>query len=445
MGGRFGGIWPRRLQRRRFRRRSLEFDRNNMITDPIPFLANIILVAHANGSLSVGENGQLEAIRSEFDIKKGDFSKAIKLVEQGHHQLTPVGSFADQVKNLECILRVAYADDELEAREAELVSAFCQTIGIYQDQLDKLVAGVLILLANLEKLCSSCGDSAAKDAKFCPKCGAPLTVSNETIQLDFEIPAHGLAIEFAESSAASFARALELAKSSDSYQSCQKLKKTWHLAIFKSGMISDALPLAEALSGIRNRRAFFHGAETAWEELFGFTWCTSQRATAYRPVEYCFGKDENRINPWGCKQARMDWVEWSDWFSYGRWEKGGMMGPRIVWRFDKDRIRHELATRLFRFRFCPFMNTTLSEAVLRVLPDTVAPEKDKNWKYNQNYEETPGAIKVIEREGSGDYTYTNEFWSDGVRPVGHRVLAEILNAAFKEAGVNQTSAQALLK
>ena len=26
------------------------------------------------------------------------------------------------------------------------------------------------------------------------------------------------------------------------------------------------------------------GVEVAWEELFGFTWCSSQRATAYRPV-----------------------------------------------------------------------------------------------------------------------------------------------------------------
>jgi hypothetical protein len=416
-----------------------------MMLDPIPFLANIILVALTDGSLSGSENAQLEAIRSELNFKKGDFTKAIKMVEQGGYQLTPVGRFADQVKNLECILRVAYANDELDAQGGELVTAFCQSIGIYQDQLDKLVTEVLATLANADKVCTSCGSAVSKDAQFCPKCGAALAASDESIKLNFEIPSHGISIEFADSTAASFSKALELAKSSDNYQTCQKLKKTWHLAIYNSGLISDALPLAEALSGIRNRRAFLQGTETAWDELFGFTWCTSQRSTAYRPMEYCFGKDENRINPWGCKQARMDWVEWSDWFSYGHWEKGGMMGPKVLWRFDKDRIRHELATRLFRFRFCPFMNTNLSEAILRLLPDTVAPEKEKNWKYNQNYEEIPGAIKVIVKEGTGNFAYTNEFWSDGVRPVGHRVLAEILSAAFKEVGISQTSTQELLK
>lgn len=416
-----------------------------MISDPIPFIANVIAVAHANGQLSQGELAQLEAVRAEFNIKKGDFTKATKLVEQGGYSLTPVGSFADQVKNLECILRVAYADEELEQAESNLIGTFCQQIGIYQDQLDKLVAEVLTTISQSGKLCPSCGASAASDAQFCPKCGTSLTPNQEAVQLDFSIPSSGIAIEFADSTAASFHKALEIAKASNQYETCQRMKKTWHLAIFHSGSIADALPLAESLSGIRNRKVFMNGSEVSWDELFGFTWCASQRATAYRPIEYCFGKDENRINPWGCKQARMDWLEWGEWFSFGRWEKGGIMGPKFVWRFDKERIRHELATKMFRFRFCPHLDTRLAEVVLRLFPDQVSPEKDKNWKYNENYEEVPGAIKIVVKEGNGDFAYTNEFWANGVRPVGHRVLSDILSQAFKELGINQISTTALLK
>ena len=417
-----------------------------MITDPIPFLANIIAVAHANGQLSTGESAQLEAIRSEFNFKKGDFTKAAKLVEQGDYHLTPVGSFADQVANLECILRVAYADAELEQAESSLIAGFCEKIGIYQDQLDRLISQVVDFLSKQEKACSSCGTASGPDASFCPKCGSPLSSrKEEAVQLDVDIPKKGLAIEFADSTAASFSKALELAKASDSYQTCLKMKKAWHLATFSSGAVSDALPLAESLSCIRNKKVFLDGIETSWEEMFGFAWCAAQRTTSYRPVEYCFGKDENRINPWGCKQARLDWVEWSEWFSFGSWEKGGLLGPKYVWRFDKQRIRHELATRLYRFRHCPFLNTTLSEVVLRLLPDTVSPEKDKNWKHNRNYEEVPGAIKVSIQEKMDGYTFDQEFWSDGVRPVGQRVLSDILATAFKEVGVAQPTAQALTK
>ena len=416
-----------------------------MIQEPIPFLANIALIAHADGKLSASELGQLEAIRTELKLRKGDFNKAVALVGKDQHKLTPVGSFADQVKNLELMLRVAYADDDLDDVEASLVSEFCEKIGVTQEQLDRLANEVLDALKQQDKICPSCGSSAEGDAKFCPKCGASLEQSEETIQVDFDLPKTGIAIEFADSTAAAFPKALELAKASEGYQTCQKLKKTWHLATFTSGSLVDAMPLAQALSGIRNRRAFMNGEETPWDEIFGFAWCAAQRNSAYRPVEYCFGKDDNRINPWGCKQARMDWTDWADWFSYGKWEKGGMLGSKVVWRFDKERIRHELATNLYRFRYCPFMVPDLAEAVLRHLPDTVAPDKDDNWSFNHNYEEVPGAIKIVEKEGSGDYSFTNEYWSDGVRPKGHRLLAEVLQKAFAEVAGCQISPQELLK
>ena len=62
-----------------------------MIIDPVPFLANIALVAHADGSLSASELGQLEAIRQELKLKKRDYNEAIKLVEAGDYKPTPVG------------------------------------------------------------------------------------------------------------------------------------------------------------------------------------------------------------------------------------------------------------------------------------------------------------------------------------------------------------------
>jgi hypothetical protein len=416
-----------------------------MTTDPIPFLANIIAVSYANGSLSPGELSQIEAIRVELNFKKADYTKATKLIEQGGYQMSPVGSFADQVKNLECILRVAYADDELEQTESDLIAAFCHQIGIYQDQLDRLEAEVIAFISSIGKLCHSCGGQVPGEAKFCAKCGTPVTEAQNSLQVTFEIPQSGLVIEFAESTAASFHKALEAAKTSDQYQTCQRMKKDWHMAVFTSGSVGQALPLAAALSGVRNRRAYLNGVEVSWDELFGFAWCANQRATAYRPIEFCFGKDENRINPWGCKQTGLDWVEWSDWFSFGKWEKGGLLGPRFVWRFDKERIKHELATRLFRFRHCPHLDTRLPEAVLRLLPECVSPEQGKDWKYNQNFEQVPGAIKVVIREGSGQLAYDNEFWSDGVRPVGHRVLTQILTQAFQELNITHISPAALLK
>lgn len=154
----------------------------------------------------------------------------------GDFKLTLVGSFADQARNLELMLRVAYADDDLEDAEASLIAGFCHIIGVTQDQIDRIESEVLASLKPTDVVCLSCGASAEPNAKFCPGCGAAFGTEEPIIQTDFQIPRTGIAIAFADSTAASFAKALTLAKNSSGYQTCQKNKKTWHLAPFSQDL-----------------------------------------------------------------------------------------------------------------------------------------------------------------------------------------------------------------
>ena len=57
----------------------------------------------------------------------------------------------------------------------------------------------------------------------------------------------------------------------------------------------------------------------------------------------------------------------------------------------------------------------------------------------------PGAIKVVEKERSDEFTYSNEYWSDGVRPRGLKVLADVLAKALADIGVQGVSVQRLRK
>lgn len=415
--------------------------------EKIYYLANVLLLAFADESLSARETAAVEEVRKSIDAKKGLLTAAQKAVESGSYTFVKAGSFADQVKNLEDMLFVALTDKDLSESEAQLVSEFGRLIGVSQGQLDQLVAETSRRCdsATHDITCPSCSKPASAQARFCPSCGQPLTSADAAaIQVGFDIPKSGYAIEFCESTAAGFATAVELARATGTMQTATKNKKTWHLTSFPSDRFADMVALASALSGMRNRRVYLDGQELAWDEVFGFIWCASQRATAYRPIEYCFGKDENRINPWGCKQARMEWTDWAQWFSYGRWEKAGVLRSGYVFVFDKERIRHELATNLYRYRFCPHMHTQFIEAVSRHLPDQVEVKADGNWKYSRAYESLPGTIKVIEREGTGDFVFTNEYYADGVRPKGYAVLADILKKAFDECGVIDIEARALL-
>lgn len=415
--------------------------------EKIDYLANVLLMAFADKSLSSRETAALEEVRKSIDAKKGILAAAQKAVGGGSYVFVKVGTFADQAKNLEDMLFVAMTDRDLGENETALAREFGRLIGVIQEQFDQLVSETLRRCdsAAHEISCPFCSKPTSAQARFCPSCGRPLTSQEAaSVTVEFEIPKAGYAIEFCESTAAGFTTAVDLARATGTMQTASKNKKTWYLASFPTERFSDILPLATALSGMRNRKLFHDGKELIWDEVFGFIWCASQRATAYRPVEYCFGKAENRINPWGCKQARMEWTDWAQWLSYGRWQKSGFLRSNYVFVFDKERIRHELATNLYRYRFCPYMRTQFAEAVLKYLPDQVEVTPASDWKYSRAYEALPGTIKVMERQGSGDLVYTSEYYADGVRPKGYAVLTEILKKALDECRVTDIELGALL-
>ncbi len=404
--------------------------------DKTDYLANLWLIARADKALSDQEKALIGEVQKSIQGKRSHSSAAQKAVESGGFSLTKVGSFADQVQNLEDMVAVALVDSDLAQAEADLIASFCRMIGIQQEQLDLITSDVSKRLKEKAPTvpCAKCGAEIQSAARFCPSCGAAVEGALPvTTALEFNIPKTGYAITFSESTAPGFTTALELARQIGPVQTVLKNKKTWYLVGVPCERFVDVARMAKALSGIRNRGIYCDGQPLEWDEVFGFIWCASQRDHAYRPVEYCFGKDENRINPWGCKQARMDWTEWSTWFSLGHWEQSGLLSKRYVWVFDKDRIRHDLATNLHRFRFCPYLNQKFVEAVVVSIPERVEITENGPWKYNSVYEETPGSIKVVEREGAGDFVYTREYFADGVRPRGLAPLKEILTRAYSIA------------
>ena len=80
-------------------------------------------------------------------------------------------------------------------------------------------------------------------------------------------------------------------------------------------------------------------------------------------------------------------------------------------------------------------------AVLKYLPEVVIPEGDKNWNYRQVYNQAAGSIKVVEKNAS----FMQEYWSDGVRPIGHYVLVDILSKSLRDIGNSPSWVQNLIK
>ena len=417
--------------------------------EKITYLANVVLVARADGKLSPKEVEAIEKIQKSIGARKTELNKAYKTAESQGYKINPVGHWVDKIKNLEDIVYVSMVDGSVDEREKPEILKLAKQINITQEQIKFILSDVKDEISSIssETTCPNCKVVIKGNAKFCPECGSSIQeVSEEkAVSVSYEIPKSGIAVEFSESTAAGFAHAIKDQQKAPLNSTCLKGKKTWYLASWPKEEILQVTQLVDNLKGMRNRKVYVDGAESRWNEVFGFYRCAGERKSAYRPMEYCFGLGEKRLNIWGCKQAMMDWTEWSDWFGYGSFENTGLLNKRVNFVFDKKRIRHELETNLYKCKFCPYLRFDLIEAVLKELPDEVTPSDKGPWLFKRDYNETPGSIKVKIKTSEGGYTYTDEYYSSGVVPNSVPVGLDILKKAFKVCGYKMSETKDLLE
>jgi RNA polymerase subunit RPABC4/transcription elongation factor Spt4/uncharacterized tellurite resistance protein B-like protein len=417
--------------------------------EKIGYLANLYAVARADGSISPNELQVIEAAQKRLKARKTSLKKANMAAQAPDFAVTAVGVFSTTVANLEDMVYVSLSDGTFDQDEKPLIIDFARKIGVTNDQLKVIVAQIKrsLVSSDATRACPSCSAAVPREAKFCPECGGSLQKSDKeaAVAVDYRIPTSGIAIEFAESTAVNFPNALTAAKRAPTYEEAIKGKKTWYMAAWPKDAVASAAVLAENLKGMRNRKVWVDSEEVRWDEVFSFTWCSAQRSSAYRPLEYCYGVDEKRLNIWGCKNTRMDWTKWADWFSYGSFQKAGMLRSGYFFVFDKKRIRHELESSLFKYRYCPHLNFQLIEAIDDILPDQVEVKPNGDWGYRREYEKSPGAIKVKERTVEDGYTFESDFWSSGVEPRSPELGLNLIEKAMKVAGCKPEGIKELLR
>lgn len=276
-------------------------------------------------------------------------------------------------------------------------------------------------------ICLKCGYKNKKDANFCQKCGNSMKPEArpkaEEEKSEFEdvqkaeIPSSGVTIEFAYSSSRAFEFAVEEAKNHPTFNQFGDAKKAIHRVTYSLEEMELASKLAENLKGSRSRIVYVDGEKVPWDTVFSFTLCYGKKQASYKPELYCFGyENEWEHNIWGCLNSRLYFRENGDWFCWGSFtDKKG------TWRFDKDRIRHELEKNLYPYRFCPAFEEGRVEEVLKAFPDEANPAKDKNWKFVESWEDNvPGLVVTVSR-----YGYEEKVIMKGVCPKGYGALKEL--------------------
>ncbi len=137
------------------------------------YLANVVLLSMADGSLGPEEAGLIETIRDDIGATPQEMQNALEMVASGKHVLTPVKRFSDRARNLEDMLLVSLADGEFVTFEKEEILAYAKMIPVTRDQL----AGMLKEMKQLHHVacgpltCCICNREIPDDSRFCPLCG----------------------------------------------------------------------------------------------------------------------------------------------------------------------------------------------------------------------------------------------------------------------------------
>ncbi len=146
--------------------------------------------------------------------------------------------------------------------------------------------------------------------------------------------------------------------------------------------MASELELLRAFERLATNVVYVDSEKVTWDSVFSFAWCYEKKSLASNPnstalaTKTNMGVQHHRVAPW----RTLPFTENSQWFCWGSW-----LNNRGDWRFDKERIRHELQKALYQYRFCPALQPELVEDALNALPDVVNPNKNKNWKFVERW------------------------------------------------------------
>ncbi len=142
-------------------------------SDQITYIANVIAIAQADGKVTSEEQSAVAFVRQKNGASEDDVQAAIRLVQAGDYNITPVGRYSDTIRNLEDMLLVSLIDGDLADEEKKAMLAFAKTIKLSQEQINTIVAETkkFVREMTVATRCNACGVTLPAGSKFCTECG----------------------------------------------------------------------------------------------------------------------------------------------------------------------------------------------------------------------------------------------------------------------------------
>lgn len=391
------------------------------------YLANILLFAQPEPTLDPEYLSRLDVICNEIQADSDDVQQARQWLQQGTYRLKPVGRYSERVRNLEDMLLMAMLTGNQDKQIKQQLLEFAKNLGINQQQMQWLLeeSRQHFLQETAFASCQSCGKRIPSRSRYCPECG---TVRHQNLlgQQNREqfssLPERGLSLVFPLESAAP--ELLRRAKQAPSLRKIHHQGGAAYCVNWPLDKLHDALEFVSYLRQQIEPVLYVDGARANWDEVFAFLPCMQTRQGAFQPDEHCFGLEDWKVNIWGCKQAKMDWLAGEEWFTYGYFDS------HSIFVFDKQRIEHQLQQRLKPYHNCPFLSQGKLSKVLENLPNKVLIAEESHWGYLETDQEVPGGLPLKFAPGQEQ---RKPRFAIGVVPLDFSEATKIIKRVFPEA------------
>lgn len=143
---------------------------------------------------------------------------------------------------------------------------------------------------------------------------------------------------------------------------------------------------------------------TSWLQCYG-------NYLRVRDARYCYGATPFSYNFIGCHKAQVRDME-SNWEN--SWFRCGEMDSTLgIFFVDKEQLFLKIQANLLPYTFCPVLNLEKLQLGFRLLPNSINPQKDKNWDYVWHKGEKIGVIP----KGKEIFILLNRPSSDTPQPV----------------------------
>lgn len=112
-----------------------------VVTDPGPlhyYLANLLAIVYADGHLCPQEDMVLNKVLARLGANIDDLDTAYALFAEEGYDCKVVGTYSQQIQNMEDMMRLCLADGELHENEKQWITHFSGMLGLDQLAVDKL-------------------------------------------------------------------------------------------------------------------------------------------------------------------------------------------------------------------------------------------------------------------------------------------------------------------